>query len=70
MRIIETAAKKLGVPMEKFILTLDHFGNTSSASIPLALNEGIEKGLIKKGQTLALIGFGAGLTYGGIILEY
>ncbi len=70
VRIIETAAKKLGVPMEKFILTLDHFGNTSSASIPLALNEGIEKGLIRKGQTLALIGFGAGLTYGGIILEY
>ena len=70
IRIIETAAKKLGVPMEKFIVTLDHFGNTSSASIPLALNEGIEKGLIKRGQKLALIGFGAGLTYGGIILEY
>lgn len=70
VRIIETAAKKLGVPMEKFIVTLDHFGNTSSASIPLALNEGIEKGLIKRGQKIALIGFGAGLTYGGIILEY
>lgn len=70
VRIIETAAKKLGVPMDKFIITLDHFGNTSSASIPLALNEGIEKGLIKRGQKLALIGFGAGLTYGGIILEY
>lgn len=70
VRIIETAAKKLGAPMDKFILTLDHFGNTSSASIPLALNEGIEKGLIKRGQKLALIGFGAGLTYGGIILEY
>ncbi|MBR3760803.1 MAG: ketoacyl-ACP synthase III [Ruminococcus sp.] len=70
VRIIETAAKKLGVSMDKFILTLDHFGNTSSASIPLALNEGIEKGLIKRGQKLALIGFGAGLTYGGIILEY
>ena len=70
VRIIETAAKKLGVSMDKFIVTLDHFGNTSSASIPLALNEGIEKGLIKRGQKLALIGFGAGLTYGGIILEY
>jgi len=70
IRIIETAAKKLGVPMDKFIVTLDHFGNTSSASIPLALNEGIEKGLVKRGQKLALIGFGAGLTYGGIILEY
>ncbi|MBR1591488.1 MAG: ketoacyl-ACP synthase III [Ruminococcus sp.] len=70
IRIIETAAKKFGVPMEKFIITLDHFGNTSSASIPLAFNEGIEKGLIKRGQKIALIGFGAGLTYGGIILEY
>ncbi len=70
IRIIETAAKKLGVSMDRFIVTLDHYGNTSSASIPLALNEGIEKGLIKRGQKLALIGFGAGLTYGGIILEY
>ena len=70
VRIIETAAKKLGVPMDKFIITLDHYGNTSSVSIPLALCESIEKGIIKKGQKLALIGFGAGLTYGGIILEY
>ena len=70
IRIIETAAKKLGVPMEKFIVTLDHYGNTSSASIPLALSEAIESGVIKRGQKLALIGFGAGLTYGGIILEY
>lgn len=70
VRIIETAAKKLGASMDKFILTLDHYGNTSSASIPLALNEAIDKGLVKRGQKLALIGFGAGLTYGGIILEY
>jgi len=70
VRIIETAAKKLGAPMDKFIVTLDHFGNTSSASIPLAFNEAVEKGLVKRGQKLALIGFGAGLTYGGIILEY
>ena len=70
VRIIETAAKKFGVSMDRFIITLDHFGNTSSASIPLALNDGIEKGLIKRRQKLALIGFGAGLTYGGIILEY
>jgi 3-oxoacyl-[acyl-carrier-protein] synthase-3 len=70
IRIIETAAKKLGVPMEKFIVTLDHYGNTSSASIPLALCEATEKGIIKRGQKIALIGFGAGLTYGGIIMEY
>ena len=70
VRIIETAAKKLGVPMDKFIVTLDHYGNTSSVSIPLALFEAIENGTISRGQKLALIGFGAGLTYGGIILEY
>ena len=70
IRIIETAAKKLGVSMDKFIVTLDRYGNTSSASIPLALHEAVEKGIIKRGQKLAMIGFGAGLTYGGIVLEY
>ena len=70
VRIIETAAKHFGVPMDKFIISLDHYGNTSSVSVPLALNEAIEKGIVKRGQKLALIGFGAGLTYGGIVLEY
>ena len=70
VRIIETAAKNLGAPMEKYIVTLDHFGNTSSASIPLALCESVEKGIIKRGQKLALIGFGAGLTYAGAVFEY
>lgn len=70
IRIIETAAKKLGVSMDKFVVTLDHFGNTSSASIPLALDEAIRNGTIKKGDKIALIGFGAGLTYGGIVMEY
>lgn len=70
VRIIETASKNLGVPMDKFIVTLDHYGNTSSASVPLAFCEALEKGIVKRGQKLALIGFGAGLTYGGIIIEY
>lgn len=70
VRIIETAAKNLGASMDKFIVTLDHHGNTSSASIPLALDEAIEKGIIKRGQKLALVGFGAGLSYGSVILEY
>lgn len=70
IRIIETAAKKLGVSMEKFVVTLDHYGNTSSASIPLALDEAIRNGTVKKGDKIALIGFGAGLTYGGIVMEY
>lgn len=70
IRIIETAAKNLGAPMEKFIVTLDHYGNTSSVSIPLALCEAVGKGLIKRGQKLALVGFGAGLTYAAAIFEY
>ncbi|MDE6775384.1 MAG: ketoacyl-ACP synthase III [Ruminococcus sp.] len=70
VRIIETAAKNLGTGTDKFIVTLDHHGNTSSASIPLALCEAIEKGTVQRGQKLALVGFGAGLTYGSIILEY
>jgi 3-oxoacyl-[acyl-carrier-protein] synthase-3 len=70
VRIIETASKNIGVPMEKFIITLDHYGNTSSASIPLALNEAIESGKIKHGQKIGFVGFGAGLTSGAIILEY
>ncbi|MDE5855368.1 MAG: ketoacyl-ACP synthase III [Ruminococcus sp.] len=70
IRIIETAAKNLGISIEKFVVTVDHHGNTSSASIPLALYEAIDKGDIKRGQKIALVGFGAGLTYGSIILEY
>ena len=70
VRIIETAAKNLGVPMEKFIITLDHFGNTSSSSIPLTLDEAVGKGIVRRGQKIAMIGFGAGLTYAGAILEY
>lgn len=70
IRIIETAAKNLGIGTEKFVVTVDHHGNTSSASIPLALCEAIEKGEVTRGQKLALIGFGAGLTYGSVIIEY
>lgn len=70
MRIIETAAKSLDVPTDKFIVTISHHGNTSSASIPLALCEALDKGIVKRGQKLALVGFGAGLTCGSVIIEY
>jgi len=69
MRIIETAAKNLNLPIEKFITVLDHYGNTSSASIPLALDEALEKGLIKEKSKVCMVGFGAGLTLGAIIME-
>lgn len=70
IRIIETASKNLGVSTDKFIVTVDHHGNTSSASIPLALCEALETGKVVRGQKLALVGFGAGLTYGSVIIEY
>lgn len=70
LRILETAAKNMGASMDKIIVTLDHNGNTSSASVPLAFDEALEKGKIKRGDTVCMVGFGAGLTYGAIILEY
>lgn len=70
IRIIETAAKNLGVSMDKFIVNIQDHGNTSSASIPIALHEAIRGGKIKRGEKLCLVGFGAGLTMGSVILEY
>ena len=70
IRIIETAVQKLGLPIEKFFINLEKYGNTSSASIPLALNEAIQEGRIKRGDTVCLVGFGAGLTYGAVIFKY
>lgn len=68
-RIIETAAKKLGINEDKFYLNLDKYGNTSAASIPLALNEMWEKNLINKGDRVILVGFGGGLTWGAALIE-
>ncbi len=70
IRIIETAAKNLGVSMDKFFTNIDMHGNTSSASIPIALNEAAEKGVLKRGMKVCLVGFGAGLTLGAVIIEY
>ncbi len=68
-RIIDHCIKKLGSP-EKFFKNLDHTGNTSAASIPLALNEMYEKGLLTAGQKLLCVGFGGGLTWAGTLLEW
>ena len=70
MRIIETAMKYLKQPMEKVIVNIDHHGNTSSASIAIALDEGIREGKVQRGDKICLVGFGAGLTYAAIIMEY
>lgn len=69
-RIVETVAKRLGEPLEKFPVNLQEYGNTSSASIPILLDEWNKKGKLKKGQRLLMAGFGAGLTWGAAILEW
>ena len=70
LRIIESAAKRMKFPLEKFYMNLSRYGNTSSASVGIALGEAIEKGLIKKGDNIALTGFGGGLTYGSAIIKW
>jgi 3-oxoacyl-[acyl-carrier-protein] synthase-3 len=62
-RIIEYAAEQLGLPAEKVVMNVERFGNTSAASIPIALSEVLDSGRAKAGDTLALVGFGAGLTW-------
>ena len=69
-RIISYAARVSGFDKDQFYVNIDRFANTSSATIPIALSEANETGWIKKGDKIALIGFGAGLTYGGIMVEW
>ena len=69
-RIIEAASKRIEFPLEKFYMNLNRFGNTSAASIAIALGEALEKGLVKKGDNIALTGFGAGLTYGSMVMKW
>jgi len=70
IRIMEVVAKRLGVPMEKVITNLKSYGNTSAASIPLALDEAVRNGTVKKGDVIACAGFGAGLSWGSAIFRW
>jgi 3-oxoacyl-[acyl-carrier-protein] synthase-3 len=70
MRIIEATAKHANVPMEKVFVNVDRYGNTSSASIPIALDEAIECGRVKEGTTALLVGFGAGFTWGSMVVRF
>jgi 3-oxoacyl-[acyl-carrier-protein] synthase-3 len=56
--------------MDKMYVNINHYGNTSAASVPIAIDEAIEKGLIKKGNLFATVAFGGGLTWGGALIEY
>ena len=69
IRIIEGVGHKLGLPSEKVIVTVDHHGNTSAASIPLALSESVASGKLKKGNLVVLTAMGAGFTWGGVLLR-
>ena len=70
IRIIKSVAKRINLPMEKVIQTLDKHGNTSAASIPLALDVGVRDGRIKKGDTLLFEGIGGGFSWGSILAEF
>lgn len=69
-RIVEVVSRKVKIPMDKFYMNMYEYGNTSSASIPIALNEMMEKGLIKEGNKMVICGFGAGLTWGSMLIEF
>jgi 3-oxoacyl-[acyl-carrier-protein] synthase-3 len=70
MRIIQATAKRLHMPMEKVVITLQEYGNTSAASIPMALDVAVRDGRVERGQLLLMAAFGGGLTWGSVLLRF
>jgi 3-oxoacyl-[acyl-carrier-protein] synthase-3 len=70
IRIMQGTAKKLKLPLDKLVVTVDEHGNTSAASIPLALDAAVRSGKIRRGDTLMLEGVGGGFTWGAVLLDY
>jgi len=70
LRIISAVAKRIKTPMDKVVVTLDKQGNTSAASIPLALDEAVRDGRIQKGQTLLFEGIGGGFSWGSVLVKF
>ncbi|HTY12678.1 MAG TPA: 3-oxoacyl-[acyl-carrier-protein] synthase III C-terminal domain-containing protein, partial [Candidatus Omnitrophota bacterium] len=70
IRIIDHVRKKINLPEKKVYVNLMKYGNTSAASVPLALDEAVNEGRVKSGDLVALAGFGAGLTYGSNIIRW
>jgi 3-oxoacyl-[acyl-carrier-protein] synthase-3 len=70
MRIILSAAKRIGISMDKVIVNVDKYGNTSAASIPIALDEAVKDGKIKHGDVIVMVGFGGGLTWGASVIKW
>jgi 3-oxoacyl-[acyl-carrier-protein] synthase-3 len=70
IRIIEATAKRIKLPMEKVYINIHRYGNTSAASIPIALDEAVRSGRIKHGDKIMLVAFGAGFTWGSALIEW
>jgi 3-oxoacyl-[acyl-carrier-protein] synthase-3 len=70
MRILNAVSQRLGLPREKLMINLDRFGNTSAASIPLALDQAVQEGRIQKGSVVLLAAFGAGLTWASAVVRW
>jgi 3-oxoacyl-[acyl-carrier-protein] synthase-3 len=70
IRIIEATAKHAGMPLDKVYVNVDRYGNTSAASIPMALDEAIRAGRVKEGMTLMFVAFGAGFTWGSLVVKF
>ena len=70
LRIIKATADRLGLGMDRVIVTLDRQGNTSAASVALALDEGVRSGRIQRGQLILLEAFGGGFTWGSVLMRY
>ena len=69
LRIIAQVAMRLDIPLERFVLNIERYGNTSSASIPIALDEGIRDGRIQKGDTVLMCALGAGISWGSALVR-
>ena len=70
IRIIQAACERLGIPIERAVSVLERTGNTSSASIPLALADALDNGRVKEGDLVLLVGFGAGMTAASAVLRW
>jgi 3-oxoacyl-[acyl-carrier-protein] synthase-3 len=67
--IVATAAEKVGLPLDRVALNIERYGNTLAGSIPIVLDESLADGRAQRGDILALVGFGAGLAWGGLLLQ-
>lgn len=70
MRILDAVSRRVKIPLEKFVLNIEHYGNTSSASIPIALDEGVRTGRVKEGDTMLMIALGGGISWGSALLRW